>query len=78
MEQNTIMEYAYWGVIEEIATLTRLRDMCLEVSDGDTANEYENRIEKSKSDFDFIIQSLGYNKESCLEVLDYEIRKKVE
>ena len=49
--------------------------MCLEVSDGDAAEEYEIEIEKTKSNFDFIISALGYDKESCWQVLDYEIRK---
>jgi hypothetical protein len=49
--------------------------MCVEVSDGDAAEEYKIRIQKTKSDFDFIISVLGYDKESCWQVLDYEIRK---
>ena len=68
-------KYAYWGIIEELKMLTKLYNMCVEVSDGDAAEEYENQIQKTKLDFDFIISALGYNKESCWQVLDYEIRK---
>ena len=49
--------------------------MCIEVSDGDAAEEYEIEIEKTKSDFDFIISALGFDRDSCWQVLDYEIRK---
>ena len=75
MELRTIYEYAYWGAVEHLDVLNRLYNMCLEVSDGDAAEEYEIEIEKTKSNFDFIISALGYDKESCWQVLDYEIRK---
>lgn len=75
MDLQTIYKYAYWGVIKEIKTMTTLYNMCIEVGDGDASKEYENQIQNLKLDFDFIIQCLGYDKESCWQVLDYEIRK---
>lgn len=75
MDLYLIYKYAYWGAIEELKTLTKLYNMCLEVSDGDAAEEYEIEIEKTKSNFDFIISALGYDKESCWQVLAYELRK---
>ena len=75
MDLQTMYKYAYWGVIEELKMLTKLYNMCMEVQDGDAVEEYENQIQKTKLDFDFIISALGYNKESCWQVLDYEIRK---
>lgn len=75
MDLQTMYKYAYWGVIEELKMLTKLYNMCIEVRDGDAVEEYENQIQKTKLDFDFIISALGYNKESCWQVLDYEIRK---
>lgn len=68
-------KYAYWGVIEELKTLMKLYDMCIEVGDGDASDEYLIRINETKSDFDFIISALGYDKEACWQVLDYEINK---
>ena len=61
MDLNLMYKYAYWGAIEELKTLTKLYNMCIEVSDGDAAEEYEIEIEKTKSDFNFIISALGYN-----------------
>lgn len=75
MDLNMMYKYAYWGAIEELKTITKLYNMCIEVGDGDAAEEYEIEIEKIKSDFDFIISALGYNKEASWQVLDYEIRK---
>ena len=75
MDLQTMYKYAYWGIIEELKMLTKLYNMCMEVRDGDAVEEYENQIQKTKLDFDFIISALGYNKESCWQVLDYEIRK---
>lgn len=75
MDLQTMYKYAYWGIIEELKMLTKLYNMCIEVRDGDAVEEYENQIQKTKLDFDFIISALGYNKESCWQVLDYEIRK---
>lgn len=68
-------KYAYWGVIEELKTLMKLYNMCIEVGDGDASDEYLIRINETKSDFDFIISALGYDKESSWQVLDYELRK---
>ena len=68
-------KYAYWGVIEELKTLMKLYDMCIEVGDGDASDEYLIRINETKSDFDYIISALGYDKEACWQVLDYEINK---
>lgn len=68
-------KYAYWGVIEELKTLMKLYNMCIEVGDGDALDEYLIRINETKSDFDFIISALGYDKESSWQVLDYELRK---
>ena len=68
-------KYAYWGVIEELKTLMKLYNMCIEVGDGDASDEYLIRINETKSDFDFIILALGYDKESSWQVLDYELRK---
>ena len=42
MDLYLMYKYAYWGAIEELKTLTKLYNMCLEVSDGDAAEEYEN------------------------------------
>ena len=61
MDLYMIYKYAYWGVIEELKILTKLYNMCIEVSDGDAAEEYEIEIEKTKSDFNFIISALGYD-----------------
>lgn len=68
-------KYAYWGVIEELKTLMKLYNMCIEVGDGDASDEYLIRINETKSDFDYIISALGYDKEACWQVLDYEINK---
>ena len=46
MDLYLIYKYAYWGAIEKLKTLTKLYNMCLEVSDGDAAEEYEIEIEK--------------------------------
>ena len=46
MELRTIYEYAYWGAVEHLDVLNRLYNMCLEVGDGDAAEEYENVIQK--------------------------------
>ena len=46
MDLLMMYKYAYWGVIEELKTLTKLYNMCVEVSDGDAAEEYENAIQK--------------------------------
>ena len=75
MDLNMMYKYAYWGVIEELKTLMKLYDMCIEVNDGDAAEEYLIRINETKSDFDFIISVLGYNKEASWQVLAYELRK---
>jgi hypothetical protein len=53
----------------------KLYDMCIEVGDGDASDEYLIRINETKSDFDFIISALGYDKESSWQVLAYEFRK---
>lgn len=75
MDLNMMYKYAYWGVIEELKTLMKLYDMCIEVGDGDAAEEYLIRINETKSDFDFIISVLGYDKEASWQVLAYELRK---
>ena len=75
MDLIMIYKYAYWGAIEELKTITKLYNMCIEVGDGDAAEEYEIEIEKIKSDFDFIISALGFDRDSCWQVLDCEIRK---
>ena len=75
MDLLMMYKYAYWGVIEELKTLMKLYDMCIEVGDGDASDEYLIRINETKSDFDFIISALGYDKESSWQVLDYEINK---
>ena len=75
MDLMTMYKYAYWGTIEELKMLMKLYDMCIEVGDGDAADEYLTQINKTKSDFDFIISALGYNKESSWQVLAYELRK---
>ncbi len=75
MDLLTMYKYAYWGVIAELKTLIKLYDMCIEVGDDDASEEYKNQIQKTKSDFDFIISALGYDKEASWQVLDYEIRK---
>ena len=68
-------KYAYWGVIEELKTLMKLYDMCIEVGDGDASDEYLIRINKTKFELDCIISVLGYDKESSWQVLAYELRK---
>lgn len=75
MDLMMMYKYAYWGAIKEIKTLMTLYDMCIEVGDGDAADEYLIQINKSKSDFDFIISALGYDKKSSWQVLAYELRK---
>lgn len=75
MDLLMMYKYAYWGVIEELKTLIKLYDMCIEDGDGDASDEYLIRINKTKSDFDFIISALGYDKESSWQVLAYELRK---
>lgn len=75
MDLLMMYKYAYWGVIEELKTLIKLYDMCIEVGDGDASDEYLIRINETKSDFDFIISVLGYNKEASWQVLAYELRK---
>lgn len=75
MDLLMMYKYAYWGVIEELKTLMKLYNMCIEVGDGDASDEYLIRINETKSDFDFIISALGYDKESSWQVLDYELRK---
>ena len=75
MDLCQLYKYAYWGAIEELKMQTRLYDMCIEAGDGDAAEEYRIEIEKTKSDFDIIIYALGYDKDACWQVLDYEIRK---
>ena len=74
MDLYMMYKYAYWGVIEELKTITKLYNMCIEVGDGDAAEEYEIEIEKTKSDFDFIISALGFDRDSCWQVLNYENR----
>ena len=49
--------------------------MCVEVGDGDAAEEYASLLVDLKTDFDYIISALGYNREACWQVLDYEINK---
>ena len=75
MDLLMMYKYAYWGVIKELKTLMKLYDMCIEVGDGDASDEYLIRINETKSDFDFIISALGYDKESSWQVLAYELRK---
>ena len=75
MDLLIIYRYAYWGVIHEIKTITSLYNMCVEVGDGDAAEEYENLLEDLKSDFNYIISALGYDKESSWQVLTYELKK---
>ena len=75
MDLLMMYKYAYWGVIKELKTLMKLYDMCIEVGDGDASDEYLIRINETKSDFDYIISALGYNREACWQVLDYEINK---
>lgn len=77
MDLWMMYKYAYWGVIERLKTLTKLRGICLEVSDGDAAEEYEIEIEKTKSDFDCIISALGLNCEETYELLNWEIERAV-
>ena len=58
MDLLMMYKYAYWGVIEELKTLMKLYDMCIEVGDGDASDEYLIRINETKSDFDFIISTV--------------------
>ena len=75
MDITILYKYAYQGVIERILTLTKLYNMCVEVGDGDAAEEYEIQIQKTKSDFDSIILTLGLNREETYELLDWEIER---
>lgn len=75
MDLLIIYRYAYWGAIKEIKTITTLYNMCVEVGDGDAAEEYASLLVNLKADFDYIISALGYDKEACWQVLDYEINK---
>lgn len=63
MDMKLLYEYAYWGVIEHLGVLNRLRNMCAEVADGDAFNEYDMRIEKVIEDLVFIENVLGYTEE---------------
>lgn len=75
MDMITLYEYAYQGVIERILTLTKLYNMCIEVGDGDASDEYSITISKAKSDFDFIISVLGFDRDECWECLNWEIER---
>ena len=75
MDLLIIYRYAYWGAIKEIKTITTLYNICVEVGDGDSAEEYASLLVNLKADFDYIISALGYDKEACWQVLDYEINK---
>ena len=58
MDLLIIYRYAYWGAIKEIKTITTLYNMCVEVGDGDAAEEYASLLVNLKADFDYIISSL--------------------
>lgn len=60
MDMKLLYEYAYWGVIEHLDVLNRLRNMCAEVGDGDTFDEYDMKIKKVTDDLIFIENVLGY------------------
>ena len=60
MNRNVIYEYAYWGAINHLEVLEKLYNMCLEVGDGDAAEEYECKIQKVKHDLFFIKRILNY------------------
>ena len=75
MDMITLYTYAYQGVTERILTLTKLYNMCIEVGDGDASDEYSITISKAKSDFDFIISVLGFDRDECWECLNWEIER---
>lgn len=75
MDKEKLYKYAYWGVSEHIKVLTCLYEMCKEVGDGDAMDEYKIKIEKAKADFKTIVLELGFDFDSCVQVLDWEIRK---
>lgn len=77
MDLIQIYKYAYWGAIEHLRTITKLYNMCIDVGDGEAADEYKIQIQNSKSDFEFIVSALGYDMEACHQILDYELRKVV-
>lgn len=77
MDLIQMYKYAYWGAIEHLRTITKLYNMCIDVGDGEAADEYEIQIQNSKSDFEFIVSALGYDMEACHQILDYELRKVV-
>ena len=77
MDTKTLYEYAYQGVIERILILTKLYNMCAEAGDGDAMDEYLIAISKTKSDFDFIISVLGFDRDECWECLNWEIERMI-
>lgn len=77
MDTKVLYEYAYQGVIERILTLTKLYNMCVEAGDGDAMDEYLIAISKTKSDFDFIISVLGFDRDECWKCLNWEIERMI-
>lgn len=75
MTEHLLYEYAYWGVIHHIKVLNTLYKLCKEVEDEKSTSEYEMRIEKSKEDFVDVVNNLGFDLESSMQVLEYEIKK---
>lgn len=77
MDMIQIYKYAYWGAIEHLKTITKLYNVCIDSVDYNTAEEYNIKLQKAISDFEFIVSILGYDIESCRQILDYELRKVV-
>lgn len=63
MDMMLLYKYAYWGVINHLKTLKKLREMCIDVCDGDAFDEYDMKIEKVIEDLIFIENVLGYTEE---------------
>lgn len=60
MNRLKMYEYAEMGVYNYIEILEKLYNMCLEVCDGDAAEEYANKIEDVKCDLIFIKRMREY------------------
>ena len=60
MKRKTLWKYAEMGAYDYIETLEKLYNMCLEVRDGDAAEEYANKIEDVKCDLIFIKRMREY------------------
>lgn len=61
-----VYSYALWGAVDKLKTLEKLRGMCLDVMDGDAADEYEKIIFTTKEDIKYICDVLECDYESAI------------